>query len=883
MFYNFKNVSLKLNNNNFIVNDIQLSNEIQLQPRYVINNRISETVLPNSMWIGSLKINYYLTGLDYLKQYIYSNELETITGNIGGLSFNQGYLSNYSLNIQPNSPLIVNATISFFDQLTGNFITTNPINSTGTVLRSSDLTINNLSSYTQNILNSIVSANLNYSCNLKPSYQYFDTGILPTRADNVFMEEKSLSVEINSDNTNLNIPISGENFGAIFTFSNPYNTGIYETFGCSGKISSKSISFNTNNPHIHSIKIEQPNVNKNGYIYSVLTGLNQLTIVSNTGSSPFLSRDGSLSYVDNISIGDTNLTGYVISRNSDYDQIVCPIPLNITNDSLTVSTSYGNYIWPNKIHFSYPPITITGLSQYTGSAGTLIYISGTNFYRISDVLFGGNIQSQFQIINPQTIAATIPYNGITNPITISSNLRQISGSSQSGFFYQPLINSINPVTGQWKDTITISGNNFSGITGVYFNQTKAFSFSVISNNIITARTPDTGSIYCSGYISIYGTGGFGQSTQFYNPVIPIYGFSPQTGIPGTGIIINTKIDTGYLSPLSGGYKVKIGGIDTVFFSSGTGILSGILPFNSTTDFVYIYENDGNSTSSSQSQLSVIGFPSIYYVTPNVINQYGNNSLFIVGNNLNNFRNRPYYVSLSGGSDGNFQSFNTGTFVYSYVGHSIYLTGVNITGSTGYYDLTIQNTVSYATLTGGLLVLPAVNLANSLIPTVQGKFNTGPSYSGQPDNYPLSSATSPLYCIDYSDTTFTSISPSYRDISPIQNFLQLTPSSPIDIQYLQINPVISGLPPASKTYRYTFNISSFYIYAPIYSGSIVLFTGNSYYSGTFKDCSTGITFNFVPKITGVSSIKIINPVTASVLDIQNGKNISFLPIEGINIY
>ena len=50
-----------------------------------------------------------------------------------------------------------------------------------------------------------------------------------------------------------------------------------------------------------------------------------------------------------------------------------------------------------------------------------------------------------------------------------------------------------------------------------------------------------------GYISLYGTGGQTYSVSVYNPEIPIYSFIPTSGIANQNIIINTKIDTGYLS------------------------------------------------------------------------------------------------------------------------------------------------------------------------------------------------------------------------------------------------------------------------------------------------------------------------------------------------
>jgi len=116
------------------------------------------------MWEGSLKFTYYLTGYDYLKQYIYSNNNQPISGNIGGLQFNQGYLSEYSISIEPNSPIKVSAGITFYDQLTGILTQSSATTNTGFILRSSDIQINNLSNYTINILQNFTKASFSYTC-----------------------------------------------------------------------------------------------------------------------------------------------------------------------------------------------------------------------------------------------------------------------------------------------------------------------------------------------------------------------------------------------------------------------------------------------------------------------------------------------------------------------------------------------------------------------------------------------------------------------------------------------------------------------------------------------------------------------------------------------
>lgn len=868
-FQHFQKIPITINNQSMIIEQCDLSNEIQLTPRYKYDNRTTETELPSSMWVGNLKLNYYLTGQDYLKQFIFSTENEPISGNIAGLGFGMGYLSNYSTVVQPNSPVLINANIMFFDTLTGTLIASPAAKSvTGLALRTSDIQINNLSSYTENILNVFTRASFDYSCTLKPNYNYFDTGIFPSGANNVFIQERTINVEIDSDNTIMTLPISGEKFGVIFTYSNPSNTGLYETIGCSGKISYKGFSLNTSGPHIHSIKLSQHHVNKVGYIYSVTTGASQLTINFNTGAFPLLSNDGTMSYVEKIFIGDTPATGYSINRTSAFDQITAPIPYNTIDDILTINTSYGNYIYPNKIHFSYPAITITGLSNNTGMVGTPITISGTNFNRISKVVFGGNQNSQFRVADPQTIITAIPDNGLSNPIYIVSDLRNISGASNN-FYYQPKVSNLLPATGQWKDTITLTGVNFTGVTGIYFNGVAALSFNVLSNNTITAQTPDTGFSFTSGYVSAYGTGGYTNSIPLYNPSVPIYGFSPLSGYATLPINIYTKIDAGYLYPYLGGYKAKLDSADFVVFPSGgnsTGCLTGVIPSGGTAGYFHLYAPDGISTYVNNLQFNIFPFISISYISPIVVQRYQTFDMLLVGRGLANFVGLPYYMSISGGISGDMQTYNTSNINVSNDAQSMLVNAINFTGNSGLYDVEVYNNISTYILPASLTVTAPQNLTQYTIPVFNdNNFGAGNS------NYPAS------YAIDSSDSssgTFAAI----RTRINAQEGIQFSTSG--SVPYITISRIeINNNYLSNNTSISQGGVTYSNVNPPI--GALLLFRGsNMFYSGTYQKLS-GFLYTPANTITGITSASIWITTGLSFNNTQDAN--AYSQIINVNIY
>jgi len=859
MFYSFKKIPVSINGKSFLADNIDISSEISTTPNYKYNNRFTEHQLISSPWVGELNLRYYLTGFDYLKQFIYTDERDNITGNIAGLSFNYGYLTKYSLDVEPNSPVYVDATITFFDQITGSITQSNPTNNTGFILRSSDLLINNLSNFTVTPVNNFLKASFLYSNSVKPSYLYNDTGAIPYKSDFVFFNERKIESTILSDNSNLNIPVSGENFGCNFVFQNPFNTGIYETIGCSGIISQKRFSISSDSYHTSEIKISQNHLNQNGYIFSVLTGANNFTINFNSGFFPLLSSDGSKTYLDKIYVGDTLITGYSINRTTAYDQIICPNQFNISNDILTVYTSAGNYIYPNIINFQYPSISISGISNNTGAIGSNVTISGSNFIRVSDVFFGG-VKSSFIVKDPQTILSNIPQNGLSGPITVSSNSRNTSGSFNS-FFFQPFIYSINPQTGQWLDTINLSGINFTGTTGVYFNNIQSPSFTVNSNQSISCVTPSVGAGFPSGIISVFSSGGLAQSYSYYNPVVPIYGFSSSSGFAGSNLAIYTKVDTGYLFPYSGGYLVNVCGVNSVFYLSGanyTGALTGSVPFNvdNSNPYIYIYSPDGISSYSSRNQFTVIGQPSIYYASPLVVNKYQVFNLLVVGNNLNYFYGLPYYVSITGGVSGDSHKFGLSNFNYSSNGQSLLLNNIQITGSTGSYDILVSNSAGTAYLYGEFTVLPPVNLASSLTASYTTNAPAGSLIYGFTS---LSNTSNPAaLAIDGSQYT-TAVIP----IVPTGK--QLTPSPPI-VTATGFTGSISFVTPSNK-YINVSNISINPNFTGLYNGLTALgsgiipptgrvriYQGNSVaYDSSYVNLS-GFYYS-TPVITGVTKVSI----------------------------
>src|SRR6266498_4439825 len=179
MFYHYANARILINNEQMFVNSLDLSVVAQTNPNYVIGNKSTFRHVPTNGIIGSLKLNYYLTGTDPLKNYIFA-DTEPITGNFMGFYFNSGYLTNYSFNCTPNNSVVINSEVVFFEDLHGTFASPSPQDHfSASPLNVNDITFTNIPNYSIFTFDELTSLNFNYTNNIKPVY-YVDSRINAT-------------------------------------------------------------------------------------------------------------------------------------------------------------------------------------------------------------------------------------------------------------------------------------------------------------------------------------------------------------------------------------------------------------------------------------------------------------------------------------------------------------------------------------------------------------------------------------------------------------------------------------------------------------------------------------------------------------------------------
>jgi len=157
-----------------------------------------------------------------------------------------------------------------------------------------------------------------------------------------------------------------------------------------------------------------------------------------------------------------------------------------------------------------------------------VSITGTGFSGATSVQFGTTNAQSYSVNSATSITAVVPDIGANNTsvaviITVpggtaisNSNFSYASATSQA-----PVITSFSPTSGTPGTSITITGTGFSGAIGVQFGSSNAQqSFTVISDNVITAIVPNLGNSNTSTGITVMTLTGNAVSSNNFSYISP---------------------------------------------------------------------------------------------------------------------------------------------------------------------------------------------------------------------------------------------------------------------------------------------------------------------------------------------------------------------------
>lgn len=269
MFYSYRNFLCKLNSNEMFCIDGEIAYQANIEPTYLIGNRYSFDYRAVDGINGNFRFSYYLTGKDFLKDYT-TNETNVLSGNFCGLHFNSGYINQYSINGEPNTPVIVNANIAFFEDLKGTFIPQTIQNTGLDILNFSDVTLNNLSTFSLDNPLIINSFSYNFNSDIKPLYNIISgesfERINPYR---ILFGPKSIEGQIICDSLSGGLLFTGQNEGLTITFTHPSIPSLNESITISGKLYQRNISTSVGNLLKTTLNIKQHFVENPPIISSV--------------------------------------------------------------------------------------------------------------------------------------------------------------------------------------------------------------------------------------------------------------------------------------------------------------------------------------------------------------------------------------------------------------------------------------------------------------------------------------------------------------------------------------------------------------------------------------------------------------------------------------
>jgi hypothetical protein len=223
-----------------------------------------------------------------------------------------------------------------------------------------------------------------------------------------------------------------------------------------------------------------------------------------------------------VSFGGTTTTAFTVLSGGE---LLVTVPARTAGTvDITVTTPYGTSGTSRADQFTLVAApTVTGVSPASGptGGGGNVTLTGSGFAGATQVLFGNTPAASFTVNSDTSLTVPVPpaAAGLVD-VTVAS----VGGSSATGAADQytfvataPSVTAVSPNRGPTGGgtSVTITGANLNGATGVSFGSTPASSVTLVSPTQITATSP-AGS---AGMIDItvttpYGTSATGAADQF---------------------------------------------------------------------------------------------------------------------------------------------------------------------------------------------------------------------------------------------------------------------------------------------------------------------------------------------------------------------------------
>ena len=248
-YYNYNNISLKVNGSGILANSASLSFSNELTKSTRINRIGGDNYIASNGTNGSLNLNYYVDANSGDPFYMADAKpgQNVFSIDMGGMTIQSGYLNSYSWNASPHGILQVSAGFNFYEDLDGTFSPTILPDQDWDWYKMSDLTV---SLAGMDVTSRIASISYNEAHNFTPLYNI--SGIAPVEHR---YGEKIKSLSLDTYNILEAIPHTGKEITV--------DIGIRSQsaqWSVKGILQSKDISINFGEKVVSTLSIEE-----NGY------------------------------------------------------------------------------------------------------------------------------------------------------------------------------------------------------------------------------------------------------------------------------------------------------------------------------------------------------------------------------------------------------------------------------------------------------------------------------------------------------------------------------------------------------------------------------------------------------------------------------------------
>jgi len=262
--------------------------------------------------------------------------------------------------------------------------------------------------------------------------------------------------------------------------------------------------------------------------------------------------------VTSVTIGGATATFTVVSDTSITTSVPCAAPVGAGDIIVNNGTASSNTAADDFLVTASAAPTITSFTPTGGPVGTVVTITGTNFCGATQVLFNATVATSYTVVSATSITATVPTGATTGLIHVTTPVLPAAASATNFTVGSgPTITSFTPTSGPVGTSVTITGTNLTGVTGVKFNGVTA-TFTPSTATTVTATVPATAT---TGKISVTtGVGTVTSTTDFTvttAPVVTKHHRSVSLKLKGQLTASGTvKVNDGFNACRSG-VKVKI--------------------------------------------------------------------------------------------------------------------------------------------------------------------------------------------------------------------------------------------------------------------------------------------------------------------------------------